>query len=104
MRRASWLAGGLLLLGAFSEARAQVPWFFGGTPTSPLVTDTAKIIAPMPVQTRPTGFKLIDFFPRITFNLGKPVTASQTYPDSLSLMRAINYTSPTWTPPPPPKP
>jgi hypothetical protein len=105
MRNETWLAVGLLVcLGATASAQTQT----SSTPSSgfdllgffmkPFTTSDGQAL-PQPTQTRPTGFKLLDFFPTIPDFFSKPTMPQTTLPANTqfadpSFLRAWNANYP----------
>lgn len=91
MRRNVWWAALLLILlgGATADAQdGRRPIFFGVDPTTiqnvPIDTSTANVPIASPM-TRPTRFRLLDFFPRFNFSLGKPIIGQSIFPTEAEL-------------------
>jgi len=95
MRFASVLAVGMVLL-ASRGVRASGSSIFGVDPSKIQyhIIDTKTAIVPVPVQTRPTRFKLSDYLPSFLFNFGKPVVGTSNFPAPADMLKAVGYRNP----------
>jgi len=95
MRFTSVLAVGMVLL-AGTAVRASGNGIFGVDPSKIQykIIDTKNAIAPVPIQTRPTRFKLSDYLPSFLFNFGKPTVGVSNFPSPADAMKAVYYRNP----------
>lgn len=88
MRRTVWLFAAVVALSWCGQSNAQnrrLPFFFGGVdPTQitqvPINTSNSVVPFPVPNQTRPTIFKLLDYLPRIRLPIGKTIIGRSIFP------------------------